>query len=155
MFGYVGDDGRLMEEVNSVSKTTYAIIPGILGVSVDKDKSVIAGAAYDCDWTEVQGGQVKVVSVQDGSVPDGVAVHYFNDSFPSRDQPVISADGLWLAANVPAGEWEIQLWGLQNGVEVHIGSTILSTVSDSINIANIYSGYGTGVRLPSSCLASE
>ena len=151
VFGYPGE-GRLNEEVNSVSKTTYAIIPGILGVSVDKDKSVIAGAAYDCAWTEVQGGQVRVVNADDGSEPDGVAIHYFVDSFPSRDQPVISEDGLWLAANVPAGRWEIQLWGLQGGEEVHLGSTILNTVADSINIANIYSGYGDGVRMPDSCL---
>lgn len=155
IFGYAGDDARISADVNSVSKTTYAIIPGILGVSVDKDKSVIAGAAYDCNWMEVQGGQVKVVNVADGSEPDGVAIHYFRDSFPSRDQPVISPDGLWLAANVPTGEWEIQLWGLQGDVEVHLGSTRLNTVADSINIANIYSGYGDGVRYPDSCLLTE
>jgi hypothetical protein len=155
VFAYPGADAPVVENVNSVSKTTYALIPGILGVSVDKDKSVIAGAAYDCAWTEVQGGQVKVVSAADGSVPDGIAIHYFSEGFPTRDQPVISDDGLWLAANVPAGDWEIQLWGLQGGEEVHLGSTKLTTVADNINIANIYSGYGDGVRLPDSCLVAE
>jgi len=77
------------------------------------------------------------------------------DSFPTRDQPVISEDGLWLAANVPAGHWEVQLWGLIDGVETHLGSTALVTIADSINIANIYSGYGDGVRLPDSCLTTE
>ena len=118
---------------------------------MDVDKSVIAGAAYDCEGVEVEGGQVRVVSVTDQSTPDGVAINYFSDSFPSRDQKVISADGLWLAANVPPGTWEVQLWGLQDGQEVHLGSTLLDTFADSINIANIYAGYGSGVRLPDDC----
>ena len=145
------EEGEVTSDLNSVSKTTYAIIPGVLGVSVDVDKSVIAGAAYDCGGTEVEGGQVRVVSVTDQSTPDGVAINYFSDSFPSRDQKVISADGLWLAANVPPGTWEVQLWGLQDGQEVHLGSTLLDTFADSINIANIYAGYGSGVRLPDEC----
>ncbi|NUQ39227.1 MAG: lipopolysaccharide biosynthesis protein, partial [Caldilineales bacterium] len=38
--------GTIVTEFNSVSSTTYAIIPSLLGVSPDGDKGTIAGTAY-------------------------------------------------------------------------------------------------------------
>ncbi len=70
-----------------------------------------------------------------------------------RDQPHTSEDGLWVTMNVPEGDWTIQLWGLIDGAEVLLGATQLTTYADSINISNIYTGYGDGVYYPASCLA--
>jgi len=63
-----------------------------------------------------------------------------------------SADGLWGVFNVPEGTWRIELWGLVGGDEVLLGATTAKVYPDSINIANIFSGYGDGVKYPATCL---
>lgn len=136
---------------NSVSTTTYDVVAAVLGVSLESDRSIIAGTAYGCDGEPLENAQVVVVDGS-GNIPDGLVVHYMIDEFPSRDQPDTSEDGLWLALNVPAGEWHVQLWGNQGGELVQIGETVLQSYADSINISNIYTGYGDGVKYPDECL---
>jgi hypothetical protein len=46
------------------------------------------------------------------------------------------------------------MWGLIGGEERILGSTILQTQADSINIANIFGGY-SGVKYPDGCVATE
>ncbi len=70
-----------------------------------------------------------------------------------RDQPHTSEDGLWVAMNVPEGGWTVQLYGLVDGETVLLGATKMVTFAASINISNIYTGYGEGVYYPAGCLA--
>ena len=104
-----------MVSTDSVSRVTYQLIPSLLGVSVDEDKGVIAGTAFDCNGEEIEGAQV-IVKDANGDIPDDLVVNYFRDSFPNRDQLWTSADGLWVAANVPEGELTIELY-IYNGTD--------------------------------------
>jgi len=147
----------------SVSSVTYQLIPSILGVSVDDDKAVIAGTAFDCSRdpslpSEVDTGKIEGVHVivydQNGNIPQSLTVNYFVDDFPSRDQLHTSADGLWVAANVPPGNLRVEMWGLVGGGLRLLGATEVLSEAGSINIANIYTGYGDGVKIPAACAAS-
>lgn len=78
---------------NSVSSTTYDVIPSLLGVSVKAGFGIVAGTAYDCNEDPVQNAQV-VVKGADGSYPVDQRIHYFVDEFPNRNQQWTSEDGL-------------------------------------------------------------
>lgn len=152
IYEYVEEGLAMTDYLNSVSVATYVLIPSLLGVSMDEDKSVIAGTAYGCDGEPLQNAQIVVVD-DSGAIPETLVTNYFMDSWPVREQPHTSEDGLWIAQNVPEGAWTVQLWALVDGEEVLLGATQLNTYADSINISNIYTGYGDGVYYPESCLA--
>jgi hypothetical protein len=152
IYEFVEEGSSLTDSFNSVSAATYVLIPSLLGVSMDDDKSVIAGTAYGCDGEPLENTQIVVVDA-DGAIPETLVTNYFQDSWPVRDQPHTSEDGLWVAMNVPEGTWTVQLYGLVGGEQVLLGATQLTTYAASINISNIYTGYGDGVHYPESCLA--
>jgi hypothetical protein len=141
------------DTLNSVSTTTYTLIPSLLGVSVDPERGTAAGTAYDVNDDPIEGAQVVVRSLVDDTIPAGVTVKYFVNSFPNREQPETSPDGLWVAINIPAGDWKVEMY-VSDGAGGHflMGQTVLKVYGDSINIANIYTGYDS-VKLPSDCLA--
>lgn len=146
----------------SVSDTTYRLIPTILGVTVEPDKAIIAGTAYDMmrdpatstdiDLGKIEGAQV-IVYDENGDIPDTLTVNYFTESFPDREQLWTSPDGLWVAANVPPGNLRAEMWGVVDGELKLLGATELFSEADSINIGNIFAGYGDGVKYPVGCEA--
>ena len=146
--------GVIETEFNSVSDSTYKIIPSLLGVEVQPGFGVIAGTAYDSVGAKIQHAEVLV---HDGTgvatgIPESLVVKYFVDDFPNRDQPDTSEDGLWTAINVPPGDWTVEMY-VWNGTEhVLVGATVLTVKPDSINISNIYTGFGDGVKYPAACL---
>lgn len=139
------------EPLNSVSSTTYVVIPSILGVNVDPAKGIIAGAAYDVNGDPIEGAQV-LVRDSNGDIQTDVIVKYFIDDFPNRDQPYTSPDGLWVAINAPAGALTVELYGIVEGELVQLGGTELSSYADTINVSNIYTGYADGRKYPAVCL---
>jgi hypothetical protein len=145
--------GSVVTQFNSVSATTYDVVAAVLGVSIDADRSIIAGTVYGCDEEPIEAAQVIVVD-DAGNRPDGLVIHYMVDEFPDRDQPWTSEDGLWVALDVPAGDWTIEAWGVVGGTLQQIGATKLRAEADSINISNIYVGYGDGVKYPDACLTN-
>jgi len=140
---------------DSVSSATYQVMPSLLGVSPDDEDGIVAGGAYDVNGDPVEGAQIIIVN-DEGAVPDGLVVKYFRDEFPNRDQEWTSADGLWVAIDVPPGEWNIEMY-VADGGDGHVlmGSTSVSVVADSINISSVFTGYGDGIRLPESCKIDE
>ncbi len=144
---------------NSVSSDTYAVIPALLGISVDPGAGIVAGTAFDCggeaDENKIEGAQV-IVRDANGNYPEDQEIRYFVNDFPNRDQPYTSADGLWLAVNVPPGRVTVELWAVtESGGEPQIvGETVLDIFEDSINISNIFTSFGDGVRMPESCLSA-
>jgi len=155
------DDGALTGSYTSVSDITYRLIPTILGVSVDPDKAIIAGTMYGCgrnpalpsedDTEKVEGVQV-IVYDANGNIPPDMQINYFTERFPDRFQEHTSADGLWVASNVPPGRLRAEAWGLVGGELTLLGASIIDSEADSINIANIFAGYANGVKYPDSCL---
>jgi len=152
VYGY--EPGGLDEVFNSVSWSTYALIPSLLGVSIDPARGTAAGTAYDIAGNPIQGAQVIVVDA-DGNPAGGVVVKYFIEDFPNRDQPETSPDGLWVAINIPTGDWFVDMY-VADGAGGHLlmGRTNITVFADSINISNIYTGFD-GVKYPDSCLAAR
>lgn len=141
-------------EMNSVSDTTYKIIPSILGVPIQTDKGIIAGTAYDCGLEKIENAQV-IVKDAAGNIPESLIVKYFVDDFPDRDQKDTSEDGLWIAINVPEGPVTIEMYVWDGTQHVLMGATQVQSYANSINISNTYTGYGDGVRYPDACLAAD
>jgi hypothetical protein len=160
IYGFTDGLGLTDASFLSVSDVTYQLIPAILGVEVQPDLAIIAGTAYDCsrdsaqdsddDAGKIEGVQV-VVYDADGNIPETLQVNYFVESFPAREQAYTSADGLWVASNVPPGDLRVEMWGNLGSELVLLGATELHSEADSINIANIFAGYGDGVKYPSTC----
>lgn len=156
-----GTGGSTAGEFISVSNDTYALIPTIFGVDLDPAKGVIAGTAYDCTRDPSQSGDddagkvenvvVRVTDLQGQPLAGGQG-RYFVQSFPDKNQPDTSADGLWGVFNLPEGDWRVEMWGLVGGEEQLLGATVARVYPDSINIANIFAGYGDGVKYPAGCL---
>ena len=97
------------------------------------------------------GAQV-VVRDADGNIPESLVVKYFVDDFPNRNQEWTSEDGLWVAVNVPVGTWYVDAY-VSDGAGGHIvkGTTVVEVIADSINVSNIHTGYGDGIRYPEGC----
>lgn len=146
------NEAEVSNTFNSVSAATYAVIPSLLGVSPDVDKGVIAGTAYDCNGDAYSGAQV-IVHDADGNIPESLVVKYFVDSFPNRNQEWTSDDGLFVAINIPEGEWIIDTW-VSDGAGGHIlvGQSPVQVYADSINVSNVFVGYETSASYPDSCL---
>jgi len=150
VFAYTDD--TVGEYFNSVAKSTYQLIPSLLGVSVDPERGTAAGTVYDTNGDPVQGAQV-IVTNDSGNIPNDTVVKYFVEEFPNREQPETSEDGLWVAVNIPPGDWFIDAY-VSDGAGGHIlmGRTSVTIFADSINIGNIYVGYD-GVKYPENCLS--
>ena len=139
-------------EFNSVSKGTYQVIPSLLGVAVDPDKGIVAGTMYDCNGDKVVGAQV-VVKNAAGEIPESLVVNYFVDDFPNRNQEYTSEDGLWVASNVPVGEWNVEAYvSAGDGAHIMVGATQIQVFANSINISNIHLGFGDGLKYPADCV---
>tara|TARA_B100000925_G_scaffold286297_1_gene263794 strand:+ start:533 stop:1609 length:1077 start_codon:yes stop_codon:yes gene_type:complete len=143
-------------EFNSVSSATYAVIPSLLGVSPDPEMGIVAGTASDCNGDAFEGAQV-VVRGADGSIPESEVVRYFVENFPNRQQMWTSEDGLWVAINIPVGDWIIEMWVYDEASSGHLlqGTTPVKVFANSINIANVVSGHDDGLLYPDNCLLSS
>ena len=144
-------DGELTEPINSVSVSTSKIIPAMLAVEWQPGTGIIAGTAYDCNEDPITGAQV-VVRAEDGTIVDA-DIFYFIDSFPALNQPESSEDGLWVAVNVPPGDWYVDMYVWDGSTHVLMGTTVLEIKPDSVNISNVYTGHDDGIYYPASCIA--
>ena len=139
-------------EFTSVSLDTYNVIPALLGVSPDIDKGIVAGTAYDCAGEKLEFSQI-IVTDADGNIPDSLVVRYFIDDFPSRLQEWTSEDGLFVAINVPEGDWFVKMYVSDGaGGHVQMAESPVKVFADSINISSVYTSLGDGIAYPSNCI---
>ena len=137
--------------LNSVSSSTYALIPAIFGVNPAPGLGIVAGRTYDCDEDNLEGMQV-VVKTSEGQIPAGMLSGYFVDEFPSKEQLETSADGLWLLMDVPPGMMTVEGYVYNGSSYDLVATTEIEVLADSINIASLYAGLSDGVKYPSTCL---
>lgn len=157
VYGYA-DNGTTPATFNSVSQATSQLIPALIGVSWDETTAVIAGTAYDCTETPIQYAQV-FLHDGNGNVPASGDIYYFSESggtsLPTdkASQPYTNTNGLWVAINVPAGTWTVEMWGWDAATSAHVklGATVLQVVAGAMTISNIYTGDDDGIYLPASC----
>lgn len=141
---------------NSVSTGTYNVIPAIYAVTPDPAMGIVAGTVFDCTEEALEGAQV-IVRDAEGTYPSSQIVRYFNgDNFPSQEQQWTNTDGLWIAMEIPEGTWFVDAYVADgNGGHMILGTTTIQVFKDSINIANIYTGFGDGIKYPEECLLAE
>ncbi len=142
--------------LNSVANSTETLISSLLGVSLDEDKSVVAGAFYDCAGDPIQNAQV-VVRDEDGNIADSLIIRYADSTgFPSRDQAATSPAGIWFAFNLPPGDLTAEAY-VSDGAGGHVlaGTSEVSSFADAIGIGSIYWGIEGGVWYPPSCLSAD
>jgi hypothetical protein len=158
VYGYE-DDGVVGATFNSVSQATSQLIPALIGVSWDETTAIIAGTAYDCNEEPIQYAQVFLRDAA-GNPPATGDVFYFSESggtsLPTdkASQPHTNTNGLWVAINVPAGTWTVEMWGWDSAAAAHVklGATELQVEAGGVTISNIYTGDDDGIYLPASCL---
>ena len=141
-------------DFQSVSTATYAIIPSLLGVTVDDTKGAVAGTAYDCNGDPIQEAQV-ILRDADGNYPDSQVVRYFENEFPVRTRTTTSEDGLWVLLNVPAEPGNIvELYGVTeaDGEPVLLATSSVDVFADSLNVSSTTYGFEGGVVYLDSCL---
>ena len=140
-------------EVGSVAMTTYLIIPSLLGISPDPADGLVIGTALDCDGERLEGAQVVMRDASTGALAEGHIVKYFVQDFPNRDQEETSADGLWIAIDVPPGDWVAELY-TSDGAGGHdlMASTPVQVRAESLHMIETQVGHQTGVVMPTACL---
>ncbi len=139
-------------EFPTVSHATAVLIPSLLGEVMGQSVGMVLGQALDCALQPAEALQVVVVDAH-GAPPQDLAVHYFVDQWPMRDQPHTSEDGLWVALLVPEGEWTVQLWGRVDGALAQLAAAPVQVTGGGATIANTHVGVGDGVYVPDACVA--
>jgi hypothetical protein len=142
------DGGRV--RILSVSDRTYRLIPTILGFSPDASHGIIAGAFEDCPPTEnaVEGIVARLVNSSGDDChtlnPLECYSRYFVEEYPSRidNQAFSSADGLFAIAQVPAGDWTLEIRGRMTGATTEfpfdlLGRKVIRPAADSIVIVDV------------------
>jgi len=156
VYGY-SESGSEDVEFNSVSEATSRLIPGLIGVEWDESTGIIAGTAYDCNENPIQYAQIFLHDAN-GNIPATGDIFYFSANGDTNlptdkvSQPNTNTNGLWVAINVPAGTWTVEMWGWDGTQEVMLGATELQILAGSVNISNIYTGDDDGIYYPDSCL---
>ncbi len=158
VYGYSAD-GTDDDAFNSVSQATSRLIPALIGVQWDTSTAIIAGTAYDCNQEPIQYAQIYLRDA-DGNPPATGDVFYFSEnagtSLPTAKaaQPHTNTNGLWVAINVPAGSWTVEMWGWDATASQHVvlGRTQLQVKAGGVTISNVYTGDGDGIYYPASCL---
>ena len=136
----------------SVSSSTAALIPALLGVSVDSANGMVMGAALDAQGAPMSGAQV-VVRDETGAIPESAQAWYTVSEFPDRDQAETSEDGLWLLTNVPQGWWSVDVYtySVDTGGHLRMGTALIYVDSDGFSLVDLSVGFDGG-RYPAGCL---
>ena len=149
------------ETFNSVSYSTYQLLPLKVGVEPLDGLGIAAGRMRDCNADPVGNGEASVGTIDFGTgvVTDaeGYRMRYFDDESPDGAQMNISADGLFGGLNVPPGDQQtLMVWGIpqdeahcltttggdiiwseDNSALCLLGTSTMVVQPDSVNIANV------------------
>lgn len=104
-------------QIQSVSKTTAATLPALIGVSRTAGTGVLAGAVRDCAGHEISNYIATVSSTQgQATIIAGADTYYFSSSvgLPVRhsQKEASSEDGLFMVIELPStAEAFVQVWG--------------------------------------------
>jgi hypothetical protein len=104
-------------KIQSVSTSTAAVLPALIGDTRSPGTGVIAGALRDCAKHEISNFIATVSSVKGSATPlTGASAYYFSASVGlpvhHAQQESASADGLYMIIQLPATPTAyVQMWG--------------------------------------------
>ena len=135
-----------VQDVLTISITTYNLVPGIVGFNPDPTLGIVAGKAEDCSANNVQNIGVHITDSHVTTAPaefcgtnpiHRVGTFYFKDNFPSDDEKVTSEDGLFAFANVVVGDVTIFAYSNEGGTKTQVGYTQGVSLPDTITIIDV------------------
>lgn len=135
----------------SVLSDTWITIPSIFGVTIVEGKGVVAGEAQDCNGDTLQNAQV-ILRDAAGDIPPDMALGYTFNGIPSRTYKATTEDGVWIAMNVPPGDYTAEMY-VSDGAkgQTLVGKAPVSAFADSVSIVIVVGGREDGLDYPESC----
>ncbi len=142
------DSASRTEEIISISRVTYDMIPAVVGYAPNPKLGIVAGQLSDCRDYGVANGSVNMVAGHVDTPPAEfcgiesifrVGTFYFVDEFPNKNQSVTAEDGLWAFANVPPGQVTVFASGRRTdgGPLEALGHIQVAAFPDTITIQDI------------------
>ena len=146
-------DGKISVVAASFGESTARLIPALVGDAWDRASGLISGIVVDCAGDAVENAQIFVHDAGGDGASDMEVYYFDDDTLPAAhdDQPDSSDNGLWVAINVPPGEWTADAWGWDGGEYVLLGSTPLLATAGAATILEIVAGQDDGIDWPASC----
>lgn len=136
----------------SVSNDTWLTLPSVFGVVIDETLGVLAGTVRDCNGDIVENAQV-LLRDADGDIPSEMSIGYTFNGIPSRSAISTTADGVWIAMNVPPGDYTVEFYVADGaGGNMLAGQAPAQSFASSVSIVVLYGGRGDGLDVPSACL---
>jgi len=126
--------------LNMLLKTTAAGLSGIVGVTYDGTKALIAGAVRDCGGNFVKGA-IASVTVGGTAIPD-TSVFYFMGQIPAPRSraPYTDVNGLFTGVNITPGSSaviEVRAVPTAGGAVTVVGRTTVPLIAGSLSIVEL------------------
>jgi len=123
--------------IQSVSKSTAATLPALIGQTRTDGTGVVAGALRDCDGNEISGFIATMSSTPaEANTVMGADTYYFNSMVGLPDhhkqQPYASPDGLFMIIEVPSTNptGYVQMWGFPTADDMEMGKAGLKLIAE-------------------------
>lgn len=134
---------------------------GLLELTFQRDiadgNGAIAGRLLGCDGEPLENAQV-IVRDASCSVFTESYVGYFTNQLPDVFRAATSADGVYSALNVPAGDWVVEMYAPVPGragedPQPHVlaASATITLAADGATIVDLQLGHTDGVFYPAEC----
>ena len=131
-------------DANILSRQDWLKIPQTMGLAggISPGYGAIAGEVHDCTGTRLVGAQV-------GLYPQSSFFAYFNgnplDTVPltARLQHGTNSLSVYAEFELPAGEIEVEAWGLVSGTPTLLGKHSTYVFQDSVTVLSINDGMPT------------
>ncbi len=136
----------------SVSNDTWLTLPSVFGVIIDETLGVMAGTVRDCNGDIIEHAQV-LLRDADGLIPSEMDIGFTFNGIPSRSAISTTADGVWIAMNVPPGDYTAEIYVADGaGGNTLVGKAPAQSFASSVSIVVLYGGREDGLDVPSACL---
>ncbi len=141
---YNETEGTYELNANVISQEDWLKIPQTMGLSggMSAGYGAIAGEVHDCNGVRLLGAQV-------GLYPQSPYFAYFNgnpiDTVPLTAQLAAGTNSLSVYAEfeLPAGQMDVEAWGLINGTPTLLGAHQTFVFQDSVTVLSINDGKPT------------
>lgn len=135
----------------SVSQDTWVTLPSLFGVIIDEGAGVVAGSVEDCNGDVIENAQV-LLRDADGNIPADMTIGFTFNGLPSRVYTATSSDGIWMAMNVPPGDYTVELYVSDGaGGQTIVGKAPVQAFAGSVSVVVMNAGIEDGIDLPGSC----
>ncbi|MCP4805336.1 MAG: hypothetical protein GY913_00670 [Proteobacteria bacterium] len=124
-----------------VAKTTYQVIPSLLGIAIEPGTGHVFGQVLDCSGQPLDHVEVRVSG--------GAEVRYSVDEFPSREQEWTSDDGRFLLVNIDPFEAQVTAYIWKGEAHVAIAQATVTPSEGEVQIIEM--GVGLAAPVVPSC----